>query len=203
MDKLFPLLNISRHRMLVDGTGVTTLVCGAGCPLSCKWCINKTLLAKYKPEMVTANELYERVRIDDLYYRSTGGGITFGGGEALLQADFFAAFREKCGTDWKLCAETSLAVEQGIVDLASETIDEFIVDCKDMNPEIYHSYTGGDQKLMEHNLCFLIDKIGPERMVVRVPLIPDYNSEDDRQKSILRLKELGVTRLDVFNYVRR
>ena len=72
-----------------------------------------------------------------------------------------------------------------------------------MNPEIYHAYTGGAQKLMEQNLCFLIDKIGTERIVVRVPLIPDYNSEDDRQKSILRLKELGVTRLDVFNYVRR
>ncbi len=203
MDKLFPLLNISRHRMGIDGTGVTTLVCGAGCPLSCKWCINKKLLAEYKPEMVTADELYERVRNDDLYYRATGGGITFGGGEALLQADFFASFREKCGTDWKLCAETSLAVNQERVDLASETIDEFIVDCKEMNPDIYYAYTGGDQTLMEQNLCFLLDKIGPERVVVRVPLIPDYNTEDDRRKSISRLKELGVTRFDVFKYVQR
>ena len=62
--------------------------------------------------MVTADDLYEMVRGDDLYFRATGGGITFGGGEALLQADFFAAFRAKCKNDWRLCAETSLAVDR-------------------------------------------------------------------------------------------
>ena len=89
------------------------------------------------------------------------------------------------------------------MELAEQTIDEFIVDCKDMNPEIYHAYTDGDQSLMESNLRFLMEKAGPERVVVRVPLIPEYNTEKDRQKSINRLKELGVTRLDVFEYVRR
>ncbi len=153
--------------------------------------------------MVTADDLYEMVRGDDLYFRATGGGITFGGGEALLQADFFAAFRAKCKNDWRLCAETSLAVDRDIVDLASESIDEFIVDCKDMDPGIYHSYTGGNHQLMESNLVFLLQKIGPERVVVRVPLIPDYNTLKDRESSISRLKELGVTRLDVFDYVRK
>jgi pyruvate formate lyase activating enzyme len=201
--KLFPLLNISRHRMGIDGRGVTTLVCGARCPLSCKWCINKHLLSEAVPQMVTADDLYEMVRGDDLYFRATGGGITFGGGEALLQADFFAAFRAKCKNDWRLCAETSLAVDRDIVDLASESIDEFIVDCKDMDPEIYHSYTGGYQKLMEQNLIYLLEKVGTERVVVRVPLIPDYNTHKDRERSISRLKELGVTRLDIFDYVRK
>ena len=37
----FPLLALNRHRMATDGEGVTTLVAGAGCPLHCKWCINK------------------------------------------------------------------------------------------------------------------------------------------------------------------
>ena len=203
MDILFPLLNISRHRMGIDGRGVTTLVCGAGCPLSCRWCINKRLLAEGSPQMVNADELYEMVRGDDLYYRATGGGITFGGGEALLQADFFAAFRRKCKDGWRLCAETSLAVERDRVDLASESMDAFIVDCKDMDPGLYHSYTGGNHQLMESNLVFLLQKIGPERVVVRVPLIPDYNTLKDRESSISRLKELGVTRLDVFDYVRK
>jgi pyruvate formate lyase activating enzyme len=151
--------------------------------------------------MVTADELFEMVRGDDLYYRATGGGITFGGGEALLQADFFASFRDKCKDEWRLCAETSLAVDRDKVDLASEAIDEFIVDCKDMNPEIYHSYTGGNHQLMKKNLIFLIEKLGPERVVVRVPLIPEYNTEADRQKSISRLREFGVTRIDIFDYV--
>lgn len=202
MERSFPLLHISRHRMGIDGTGVTTLVCGAGCPLHCHWCINRRLLSERKPKMVTEDELYKMVVVDDLYFRATGGGITFGGGESLMQADFFEDFRKKCGDGWHLCAETSLSVPRNLVAAATETIDEFIVDCKDMNPEIYNSYTGGSQKLMEENLCFLLEKVGSERVVVRVPLIPDFNTQDDRQKSISRLKELGVTRLDVFEYVR-
>ena len=42
---IFPLLALSRLRMGTDGKGVTTLIAGAGCPLRCRWCINKTLLA--------------------------------------------------------------------------------------------------------------------------------------------------------------
>ena len=199
---LFPLLNISRHRMGIDGRGVTTLVAGASCPLHCQWCINRDILKRNEYEPVSANDLYERVRGDDLYYRATGGGITFGGGESLLQAAFFAPFRDICGDAWRLCAETSLAVPRQLVELAEKTIDEFIVDCKDMDPEIYHAYTGGDQALMEDNLRFLLEKAGPERVVVRVPLIPDFNTEEAQQRSAVRLKELGVTRLDLFSYVR-
>ena len=145
----------------------------------------------------------ERVRCDHLYYCATGGGVTFGGGESLLQASFYSYFREACPKEWRLCAETSLSVPREAVDLAAESIDEFIVDCKDMDPEIYHNYTGGDESLMESNLRFLIEKAGPERVVVRVPLIPDYNDEEKREKSIEKLKAMGVERMDIFSYVVR
>ena len=89
MDELrFPLLALSRLRMGTDGKGVTTLVVGAGCPLSCRYCINRRLLKEAPQKSVTAEELLESVRIDDLYFRATGGGVTFGGGESLLHAEF-------------------------------------------------------------------------------------------------------------------
>ena len=128
-EPLFPLLNISRHRLGIDGSGVTTLVAGASCPLHCHWCINHDILMRNDAEPVSAQELYERVRGDDLYFKATGGGITFGGGESLLQAGFFACFRKICGNAWRLCAETSLAVPRPLVELAEKSIDEFIVDC--------------------------------------------------------------------------
>ena len=196
-------MNISRRRIGIDGKGVTTLVSSVGCPLRCQYCINKKILAANKFENVTAKELVERVRCDHLYYCATGGGVTFGGGESLLQASFFSYFKEACPKEWCLCAETSLSVPQETVALAEESIDEFIVDCKDMDPEIYHAYTGGDETLMESNLRFLLEKAGPERVVVRVPLIPDYNDEEKREKSIERLKAIGVERMDIFSYVIR
>ena len=109
-DPLYPLLAVARLRMGTDGKGITTLVAGAGCPLSCRFCINRKLLLEAKPEMVSPRELYNRVKIDNLYFQATGGGITFGGGEALLHAAFISHFRQICPKEWRICAETSLCV---------------------------------------------------------------------------------------------
>ena len=188
--------------MGIDGAGVTTLVAGAGCPLSCRWCLNRDLLAKEKPRWVTARELYDRVSIDNLYFLATGGGVTFGGGEPLLHAGFIAAFREVCGSAWRITAETSLAVPWQQAAAASEVVDEFIVDCKDMDDGRYRRYTGGDGALMRENLRKLADAVGPERILVRVPLIPEFNTEEDQARSAELLRGMGITRLDLFSYTR-
>ena len=83
----YPLLGLSRHRMELDGEGVTTLVAGAGCPLSCAYCINKSVLCQ-APTLVSAAELYEKTKIDDLYFQATGGGLCFGGERACCILTF-------------------------------------------------------------------------------------------------------------------
>ena len=204
MDNLhFPLLVLARLRMGTDGKGVTTLVAGAGCPLSCRYCINKRLLKEAPREDVTAEELIERIRIDDLYFRATGGGVTFGGGESLLHSVFIGRFRELCPPEWRIAAETSLAVPRENLLPVLSAVDEFIVDCKDMNPDIYHRYTGGDAQLMRDNQEFLLASCGAERVLVRVPRIPGFNTAEDQRKSAEALRNMGVTRLDLFDYVVR
>ncbi len=201
-EPLFPLLRIVRLRMETDGEGVTSLIAGAGCPLSCKWCINAPVLQQ-PPTPVTARELFERVKIDDLYFRATGGGVTFGGGESLLHAPFMRAFREVCGDGWRIYTETSLHVSRALVETAAETADGFIIDIKDMNPEIYRSYSGGDANLVRENLSYLLDKVGAARLLVRVPLIPEFNTAADCDESERLLRKMGVTRIERFSYVRR
>ena len=202
-EPLYPLLSLARLRMGTDGAGVTTLVAGAGCPLSCRWCINARLLHEAKAEPVTAAELTERLRIDDLYFRATGGGVCFGGGEALLHADFLRRFREVCPAEWRISAETSLAVPADAVRTAAEAVDFFIVDCKDTDPDIYRRYTGGDVRLMKDNLEFLLASCGAERLLVRVPYIPGFNTAEDQARSAEALREMGAMRLEVFEYVVR
>ena len=199
----YPLLSLARLRMGTDGAGVTTLVAGAGCPLSCRWCINRRLLHEAKPEPVTAAELTERLRIDDLYFRATGGGVCFGGGEALLHADFLRRFREVCPADWRISAETSLAVPPEAVRTAAEAVDFFIVDCKDMDGEIYRRYTGGDGARMRENLRLLLSLVGAGRIRVRVPRIPEYNTPADQARSAAALRALGVETVELFDYVIR
>ena len=196
----FPLLTVARLRMGTDGEGVTALVAGAGCPLRCRWCLNKRILREGKATPVDARELYERVRQDDLYFRATGGGVTFGGGESLLHAAFLRRFREVCPGEWRIAAETSLAVDSELVRLSLGAVDHYIVDCKDMDDDIYRRYTGGDAELMRGNLRLLLDAAGPERVTVRVPLIPEYNTPEDQARSAERLRRMGVQKLDLFSY---
>ena len=196
-----PVVACSRHRMLVDGQGVTTLVCFHGCPLRCHWCLNPfTLNPDTKKEMLTSQALYERVRIDELYFLATGGGVTFGGGEPLLYSDFLQEFREICGTDWHLCAETSLNVPWENVAKAAGCIDHFYIDCKDTNPDIYRRYTGQDNARMLVNLQRLLEFVEPERITVRVPLIPKFNTEEDQIHSRNLLRTMGVFNFDLFTY---
>jgi pyruvate formate lyase activating enzyme len=202
-EPLYPLLSLSRLRMGTDGDGVTTLIAGAGCPLRCRWCINKRLLREAPAEPVTAETLVERLRIDDLYFRATGGGVCFGGGESLLHAAFLRRFRELAPADWRVSVETSLAVPPEAVGLAAEVVDFFIVDCKDMNPAIYRAYTEGDGALMEANLRLLLTLVGPRRIRVRVPRIPEYNTAEDQARSAARLRVLGVENIELFDYVIR
>ena len=202
-EPLFPLLGLSRLRMGTDGTGVTTLIAGAGCPLRCRWCINEELLREAPAENVTAAELIGRVKIDDLYFRATGGGVTFGGGESLLHAAFIRRFRELCPAEWTISVETSLAVPRENLEAVLGAVDLFIVDCKDMDAEIYRRYTGADGSRMKENLRLLLDGVGPEKLLVRVPLIPRFNTPGDQKRSAETLRAMGVERLDLFDYVIR
>lgn len=197
-----PVIACSRLRMQTDGKGITTLVCFHGCPLRCKWCINPF---SFDPETkrieTTAQELYDKVKIDQLYFLSTGGGVTFGGGEPLLYAPFLQQFRNICGDSWHLCAETSLNVPWENVQIAASCIDKFYIDCKDTNPDIYLRYTGKDNARMLDNLQQLLALVAPDRIVVRMPLIPEFNTDSDRQASKNLLQSMGITQFNFFNYI--
>lgn len=196
-----PIVAYARHRMTVDGEGITTLVCFYGCPLRCKYCLNPFSFApNTKRQNMTPQELFDKVKIDNLYFIATGGGVTFGGGEPLLYPEFLQEFRDICGKQWHLTVETSLNVPWEYVEQAAGCIDEFIIDCKDTDPEIYRSYTGQDNAQMLENLRKLVTLTGTERIIVRLPLIPSFNTEDHRENSRQRLQALGVTRFDPLTY---
>mgnify|MGYP001630324585 CR=1 FL=1 len=202
MENKEPIFSIARHRIGTDGSGVTTLVGFWGCPLRCRYCLNAVCFAPgTQRELLTPQQLYERVKCDQLYFLASGGGVTFGGGEPLLRPDFLREFRRLCGSQWHLCAETSLAVPWEHARMAAEVIDFFFVDCKDTDSEIYHSYTGKDNREALENLERLAKLIGPERIMVRVPEIPGYNTPESCEKSVQRLREMGLTQFDRFCYI--
>ena len=196
----FETIGIARHRLATDGDGVTTLVGGYGCPLDCRWCLNPQCHGG-KSSGYAVESLYDKLKCDSLYFEATGGGVTFGGGEPLLQIGFICDFIDyvrSLGLSWHFYIETSLAVKCDVAPLASRA-DRFIIDVKDMNPEIYFAYTGRSSDIMRENLM-LLARLCPEKLRVRLPLIPDYNTPEDVARSADELMSLGITDLDRFMY---
>ena len=197
------IFGIGRHRLTVDGEGVTTLVTFNGCPLRCKYCLNKTSWDMDKGRDYTPESLFEEVKIDQLYFLATHGGITFGGGEPLLQKEFIKEFRALCGSQWQIVVETSLHVPFETVQEMDAILDGYIVDIKDMYPETYLAYTGKEIDLTLKNLEWILQHGDAKRIKVRVPHIPEFNSDEDVAKSVEIIKRMGVVDIDEFEYVIR
>ena len=195
------IIGIARHRLSTDGDGVTTLVAFHGCPLRCRYCLNPQSLGdsgrfrEYSPE-----ELYADTRIDELYFIATNGGVTFGGGEPCLRPQFIREFRELCGPAWQLNLETSLCVPSANVKALLPVVNTLIIDIKDTDPDIYRNYTGQSNDLVLDNLRLIADAGRQQDCIIRIPLIPDYNTDADRDKSRKALEALGFTRFDLFTY---
>ena len=197
------IASIERLRFLTDGDGIFTLVCFQGCPLRCKMCANPYAVpatSKYATAY-TPQTLYDKVKLDELYFIASGGGVTFGGGEPLLHPEFIQEFRKLCKEQWHLCVETSLAVPWENIAAVADIVDVFYFDCKDIDPEIYKAYTGKENTLVLENIKKLSDLISPEKIVVRIPLIPGFNTEANQQQSAAFFKTLGLTRFDLFTYM--
>lgn len=204
MSKDFAMLAVSRHRMKTDGKGITTLVALAGCPLSCPYCINQDLLRDAKHlTKISPKELVEELAIDHCYFLYTGGGVTFGGGEPLLQAEAILEFAKVCPPEWNINIETSLNVPVEQLQSLLTGRYSFIIDIKAMQSDIYQAYTGLTNNRVIANLKKICESLPRDKFLVKVPLIPNYSDESTVEKSVKLLKELGVPEENIlqFEYV--
>ena len=101
------------------------------------------------------NELYhfsEGSVVNVTYAAMTGGGVVFGGGEPLLQSAFIHEVCKLTDARWNKRIETSLNVPWRCVEPVVEDIDEWIIDIKDIDRDIYKKYTGVNNKYVIDNL---------------------------------------------------
>lgn len=201
------IMTISRLRMGTDGKGVSTLVTFFDCPLSCKYCINdfchesdhyydSVPRGAYTPE-----ELMQILRKDDIYYRMSGGGVTFGGGEPLLQSAFIHEVCKLADSSWQMRIETSLNVPWRYVEPLINDIDEWIIDIKDMDRQIYKDYTGVRIDNLINNIFRLGALVDASRLHVRVPRIPGFNERKNIEKSVEWISRVLKIEPEVFDYI--
>ena len=200
MDK-FKIIALNRHRMRTDGDGVTTLVALSGCPLKCEYCINKNELSNLEVKEVTESELLAKVIIDYCYFVATGGGITFGGGEPLLQSEMVLKFIDILPPDIKVNVETSLNCNNEFMGELITKVDSLIIDIKSLNKEVYEKYTKCNNDNTLKWLRFIVDNNLQHKCTVRIPNIPDYTTKVDIEETIKEIKDMGFSNIDTFNYI--
>lgn len=208
-----PIFAISRLRMGTDGPGITTLVTFMRCPLNCKYCINKQchdpiyekdgITLSKGVMLLTPQELYDKVKIDNIYFAATGGGVCFGGGEPTLYANFIREFRRICGNRWRITVESCLCCSYTTMRTLSEVVDYWIADVKSIHSDIYKSYTGVNFNIKQY-LRFLHSLVPDNRVMIKVPVIPGYNDEKDVDKDITYIKhEFGHTNVKKIFYIKQ
>lgn len=148
-----------------------------------------------------ASEIITEVCKDQPFYETSGGGVTFTGGEPFAQPEFLLTLLQEAKRQGlHVCVETCGFVRREALKQAIPYIDLFLYDCKETNPEQHKKFTGVDNKLILDNLDF-ISNLG-KRIVLRCPLVPGYNDRQEHLKAIAALanKYSGIIRIDVEPY---
>jgi pyruvate formate lyase activating enzyme len=149
----------------------------------------------------SVEELFELAMKDEYHYRSSGGGVTIGGGEATFQPEFTYAFMKKLQENYvhvaiDTCGYTTTALGFECLKKA----DLLLFDLKHMDSAAHKKLTGVPNERILDNLKALND-LGKD-IIVRIPLIPGLNdSEKNLRESAEFLSELrSVERVDLIGY---
>jgi len=189
-----------------DGPGIRTTVFLKGCPLNCSWCHNPECIKK-EPEILfypekcigcnmcdkgcfsgakvicgkemTSSEVLAEVMLDKAYYKNDGG-VTFSGGEPMLQKEFVAHLSDLCHDEGiNTAIETSMYIfDSGVL----SKMDYIMCDVKIWDDEKHKKYTGVSGEKIRENIK-KADKLGIP-ILIRTPIIPGINDTVDEIKNI-------------------
>jgi pyruvate formate lyase activating enzyme len=156
-------ISIDRNSCQVCGT------CAAACPSDALEKIGKA---------VSAKELMNQILKDEVFFSESGGGVTFSGGEPLLQSEFLAGVLEECRIKKiHTCLDTcGYAPLEALERIASLT-DLFLFDLKMMDDKKHIVSTGASNRIILDNLRYLDACDVP--LIIRMPLIPGLNDSRD------------------------
>ncbi len=194
-----------------DGPGIRTTVFLKGCPLSCSWCHNPEGISR-EPQVMRGpagerivGKIYTSERLASILngqadiLRANEGGVTFSGGEPLLQAPFVAEVIDQL-KGLHVLLDTCGYGREADFRLVAERSDMIYYDLKLMDQQLHKQYTGMGNDLILHNLHVLSTLGIP--FVVRVPLIPGVTDTDTNLSAIgAVVKGLpGLLRVDLLTY---
>lgn len=192
-----------KHYSIHDGPGIRVTFFMKGCPLDCWWCHNpegksclQTTVDRVdrvgdrefrSPETVgkefSPAEIVARAGKDRVFMQHSGGGVTFSGGEPLMQFDFLLeTLMELKKAGFHTAVDTSGYTSPDKLKAIIPYTDLFLFDIKHIDPVIHRKYTGVSNELILSNFDMLLDQNAEVR--VRVPVIPGVTAGIEFMKQL-------------------
>ncbi len=217
---IFDIRRYSVH----DGPGIRTTVFLKGCPLNCVWCHNpeginpepqpmrvshkldgkETICHITVGNWLTVAEVYNEIEKDLVFYEESGGGVTFSGGEPLMQPEFLIEMLEMCRKSGiHTAVDTSGHADPEIFSKVVKHTDLLLFDIKTTDSRAHLEYTGLGNELILQNLNSLVEY--DTDLIIRIPVIPGFNSQIDQIvaiRNILTKLKHQIKRIDLLPYHR-
>ena len=147
----------------------------------------------------TSDEVLAEVIKDKAFYDNSGGGVTFSGGECMLQLDFLCEILEKCkSAGIHTAVDTAGNVPWKSFEKILPFTDLFLYDIKAFGAELHRKGTSVSNELILENLKNLS---GRADIIVRIPVIGGYNDNDEEIRQIADfLKQIKIIKAELLPY---
>jgi pyruvate formate lyase activating enzyme len=188
-------INLSQHGQPVTNRKVC-INCGK-CVDACYY--NARKIVGYS---MTLDKVLGEIERDRPFYRISHGGVSFGGGEPLMQFDFVLHLLKRCKERFLNTAlETCGRIPWGYLKSASRYVDLVYYDIKHMDSKKHKEITGVGNSLILRNAKMLFANMSQGQIIVRVPIIPGYSaSEENMEDTSSFVKESGGKMIELLPY---
>lgn len=185
---------------LLDGPGIRNVIFFQGCDLRCLYCHNPDTWACHGGTLYTVEAIMNKIKRFKSYFEKSGGGVTFSGGEPLLQKEFLIEVLKACKAEGIHTAIDTAGVGDGDYEEVLKYTDLVLLDIKHYDAEKYKFITGRD---IERFKVFLeaLDK-SDAKVWIRNVVIPDVNDkEEDMVALALYIKDIkNVDKVEILPY---
>ena len=151
---------------------------------------------------VSAEEIIKQIEKDSVFYEQSGGGVTFSGGEPLMQYEFLNELLEECKRRRiHTAVDTSCYCSNGVLE-ATGKADLFLCDVKTIDAEAHRNFTGVDNAIILENIKRLSQ--WGKKIIIRIPVIAGFNDGESNIEATGRFAAslAGLIRIDILPYHR-
>jgi pyruvate formate lyase activating enzyme len=188
---------------ITDGKSHTNRTYCIGCGKCSRVCPNEARIVVGRT--MSAEDVFQEVRKDEIFYKKSGGGVTLSGGEPLAQAEFSTSILQKCKkAGLHTAIETCGLAEWKTFKQVLEYTDLVLYDLKQIDTLVHQKCTGAPNDLILENVK-RIRKEFAITVVARIPVVPGYNAEPQNIEAMAKFiaTELGRdTRVNILAYHR-